>query len=105
MMLLLALCCAGCAIARPRLQPSVTAGPMGNAILATLPAGTILQVPDPSQAAQLQAVFHGYLTTGNQLQTLQLVHPLKVATPSYLAERDAAEMELHHLIETLRANP
>lgn len=33
---------------------------------------------------------------------VRLTVPLKICTSSYLAERDAAEMELHRTIQTLR---
>jgi len=64
---------------------------MGNAILATLPAGTILQPPSTEDARRLQTLFE---TAPAPAGGLRLISPLLLATPAWLAERDARELDL-----------
>lgn len=105
MMLWLMLSCAGCATGRGRLSASISTGPLGNSVLSTLPPGTMLQPPDPDVTAMLLSLFSGHLAISANPPGLRVLLPLRLATPSYLAERDAAEMELHRIIETLQTKP
>jgi hypothetical protein len=117
MMLGLTLCCAGCAH-RTRLA-SVHPGPMGNAVLATLPMGTVLELPTAECRAQLGAAFVNELEVGSAAASeaidggdtrsprsadrrLRLKALLKLCTPAYVAERDIAELELWRQIEALK---
>lgn len=91
----LMLCCVSC-VTSPR--PAVSQA--GNAILAELPAGTILQFPSTQDTSRMQRLFIN--ETEPMPNGVRLTVPLKICTSSYLAERDAAEMELHRTIQTLR---
>lgn len=100
MMLSLSLCFAGCAAFRsPReIQPAVTQGPQGNAVLATLPPGTVVYLPTLADGQKIHAAFLNEVNGTNRTDgtyVLEVVRPLKVCTPAYIAERDATEMELH----------
>ena len=109
----LMLCCGGCANMP---LTSVHQGPLGNAVLATLPAGTRLEIPGAESERQLEAAFVNEVrssrlnaqspkpTTNLELGAwnLELRTPLKLCTPAYLAERDLREMELLKQIEILR---
>jgi len=98
------LCVGGCSIIRPDgPAPSVHQGPMGNAILATLPAGTMIRLDDPARQAQMRALFVNEVAqqadSGNGEMTLRV--ELLICTPAYIAERDAAELRLWHQIQRL----
>lgn len=85
----LMLFCVSCASNTGRLKPSIGTG---NAILTTLPAGTQLQLPTASTAAQLRALFLNEVKpVENEDELLRLSAPLKVCTPEYIQQRDAAE--------------
>lgn len=89
MMLGLMLFCVSCASSSGQLKPSIG---MGNALLTTLPAGTRLQLPTASTAAQFRALFLNELEpVENGDGWLRLSAPLKVCTPEYIQQRDAAE--------------
>jgi hypothetical protein len=100
MTLALMLYCAGCAHSSPELNPSVHQGPIGNAVLLTLPAGTVIQVPDDSITPLLRAAFANELETQNSKLVTRT--PLSLCTPAYIAERDAAELQLMKRIEELQ---
>jgi hypothetical protein len=110
MMLALTLCCAGCASWRspPALAPSVLQGPLGNAVLVTLPRGTELVLPAatggrPGLGVQLgQALVNEVAPAGTN--RWRLTTDLRLCTPAYLAERDAAELQLLLEIQRLKLN-
>jgi hypothetical protein len=105
-MLALTLCCGGCV--RAPLRPSIQATPAGNAILATLPAGTRLAFPAPDTASAFRRLFASELrpeAPGGGLAPsapLVLSQPLKICTPAYLAERDSLELERLRQVESLQ---
>ncbi len=90
MMLVLIISCGGCASMDSQLpMPSVGSG---NAVLGTLPEGTLLILPKLEEARQLGRLFINEATAPeSEPCTLRLERPLKVATPEYLLQRDAAE--------------
>jgi hypothetical protein len=95
--LLLMLSCGGCVRSRLELQPSIHQGPLGNSILTRLPVGTVIQPPavgtnNLGLLWPFANEMNGYVTT----------QPLMLCTPAYIAERDAAEIELHKTINALR---
>lgn len=92
MMLLLTLFCAGCSSSRQSILASVHQGPLGNAVLVTLPPGTRIHLPNDSDAAFVRAALVNEVEPGGE--TLVTRRPLKLATPAYIAERDARELEL-----------
>lgn len=74
----------------------------GNALITTLPEGTLIQLPNAEYQAQTQALF---INEMNLLSTekdslLRLKVPLKLCTESYILERDAAESKV--LLELLK---
>jgi hypothetical protein len=70
--------------------------PLGNAVLATLPPGTVLVLPKPDQA--MSAAFANEIaSTGAVLRTTA---SLLLCTPAYIAERDERELRL---VEALAA--
>jgi hypothetical protein len=103
MTLALMLGCAGCSAwrSRPALLPSVHQGPLGNAALMTLPAGTELRIQRPEAAHNLGQAFVNEMEPvsggGWQLRTA-----LRLCTPAYLAERDQRELELMREIQRLK---
>ena len=82
--------CGGCASMDSQLpMPSVGSG---NALLGTLPAGTLLTLPKMEESRQLCRLFINEASTPeSEPCTLRLEQPLNVATPEYLLQRDAAE--------------
>ena len=98
-MLALMLCCAGCAH-RPPLA-SVNQGSLGNALLSTLPARTVLRLPHASATARLHSLLVNEVTL-TAPDSLTVNTPLKICTPAYLAERDLRELALLQQIEQLR---
>lgn len=109
-MLGLMLCCAGCGH-NTRLA-SVRQGPLGNAILAILPPGSVVEVASADDAAQLQMAFVNEMRPSAASpperdptptsRRLLLTAPLRLCTPAYLAERDLAELEQWRVIEALK---
>jgi hypothetical protein len=108
--LVLSLCCAACVSCRTRdeIRPAIHQGPQGNAVLATLPQWTILELPPETSDADLAALQSAF---ANELAPLTpnrfafaVKTPLKILTPAYLAERDAAELNLHRLLQD-RSSP
>jgi len=101
MTLALMLCAAGC-ISSPELNPSVHQTPLGNAVLVTLPVGTMIWLPNSETQDQVRAAFINELgPSGNGLKSIA---PLKLATPAYIAERDAIELDLIRRLEP-KTNP
>lgn len=99
--LVLSLCFEGCALFKTReeILPSVHQASQGNAVLATMPAGTVVKLPFHS--ARITAAFaNETLTTSNSLTLMQ---PLLLVTPAYIAERDAIEMSLRSRVAELEA--
>jgi hypothetical protein len=68
----------------------------------TLPAGTLIKVPTDEGATQFHAAFGNELDESAGKNPATLKAPLKLCTPAYIAERDAAELELHKTINALR---
>lgn len=99
MMLALSLCCAAC-VSGPRLMPSVAHTAQGNAILAALPAGTVLQLPNAKDTDLMRALFVNEVEAAGA--GLRLFRPLRLATPAYIVDRDQREVELLMRIEVLR---
>ena len=60
----------------------------------------MIQLQNPEQARQLQAVFVNEADV-IPLTGLRLKVPLKLATPAYIAGRDATEIEQDKQIQTL----
>lgn len=90
MTLVLIISCGGCASMDSQLpMPSVGSG---NAVLSTLPEGTLLIFPRKEEASQMGRLFlNESEPVEGDPRGLRLERPLKVATPEYLLERDAAE--------------
>jgi hypothetical protein len=108
MMLALSLVCVVCVSCKTpaRILPAVHQGPQGNAVLMTLPAGTAIEMSRDSSdesRALLQSAFANELTPGPRPSAFVLRRSLIICTPAYLAERDAAEMNLHRRIAALEA--
>jgi hypothetical protein len=87
------LCFAGCAVAY-KSSPSILTTPMGNAVIATLPAGSEIRVKE--NAAALCQAFANEIAPAterdNGWQVLRTTAPLKIATESYITERDQREI-------------
>lgn len=96
--LLLMLYCAGCATYQP--VASVHQGPLGNAVLVTVPAGTLLQLPNAPAAQNVSQALANEVR-GAASNSVTTIVPLKLCTPVYLIERDQAEMLLHKRIQAL----
>lgn len=97
------LSCVGCGIMMGRGRstlPTIGQGPMGNAVLATLPVGTEIRLPDTATATQLRALLINEIQAGNG--PLIIRAPLYICTPAYIAERDAVELRLHEQLLRLR---
>lgn len=95
------LCFAGCATAY-KSNPSILLSPRGNAIIATLPTGSEIRV-NKNQTALVQALANEVRpisTNGDSFIVLQTTAPLKIATESYILERD--ERELFYATEILK---
>lgn len=102
MTLPLMLSCAGCVRSRLELQPSIHQGPLGNAVMMTLPAGTLIKLPTDEGSELFLNAFANEIDRSNGRNPAQLKAPLKICTPAWVAERDAAELELHKTINALR---
>ncbi|NCC85217.1 MAG: hypothetical protein EOM03_13980 [Clostridia bacterium] len=90
MTLVLIISCGGCGSTGSQLPiPSLGSG---NAVLSTLPAGTLLIFPRKEEASQMGRLF---LNESEPIEGdprgVRLERPLKLATPEYLLQRDAAE--------------
>ena len=90
MTLVLIISCGGCGSTGSQLPiPSLGSG---NAVLSTLPAGTLLIFPRKEEASQMGRLF---LNESEPVEGdphgVRLERALKLATPEYLLERDAAE--------------
>jgi len=113
MMLALMPLCGGCGLGRSSgLTASVSAGPLGNAVLVTLPAGTRLLLPDEAAARVVQAALVNEAVREDPpeggpdpMPRFRLQQSLKLATPAYIVERDAAEMDWVRRVRELEAVP
>lgn len=90
MTLVLIISCGGCGSTGSRLpMPSLGSG---NAVLSTLPEGTLLVFPRKEEASQMGRLFLNESEPAEgDPRGVRLECPLKLATPEYLLERDAAE--------------
>lgn len=90
MTLVLIIFCGGCGSTGSRLpMPSLGSG---NAVLSTLPEGTLLIFPRKEEASQMGRLFlNESEPVEGDPRGVRLERPLKLATPEYLLERDAAE--------------
>lgn len=102
MMLLLTLCAGGCLHSPNKLLPSMHQGPLGNAVLMTLPPGTQIIPPAGVDPAPFGAFVNEIGPAKVGTPNLLLRAPLKLATPAYIAERDAAESALFKQIQDLK---
>ena len=102
MMLGLMLCCVGCVSTPPAPTASIHQGPLGNAVLISVPAGTVIQLPNAPAAQNVQQALANEVRPGAASNTVTTIVPLKIATPSYIAERDMAEMQLLKRIKELQ---
>jgi hypothetical protein len=103
MMLLLSLSCAVFVSCRTpdEIRPAVHIGEQGNAVIVTLPVGTLIQVPVQSDADRVAGALINESAKTNR--AIMVLTPLKLVTSAYLSERDAAEMALHKRIAELEA--
>jgi hypothetical protein len=90
MTLVLIISCGGCGSTGSRFPiPSLGSG---NAVLSTLPEGTLLIFPQKEEASQMGRLFlNESEPVEGDPRGIRLERPLKLATPEYLLERDAAE--------------
>jgi len=74
-------------------------------VTVTLPIGTVLKLSSESSAATVRAAFVNALESPKpETRNSELITraPLKLSTPAYFAERDAAELQLMKRIEELK---
>lgn len=90
MTLVLIISCGGCGSTGSRLPiPSLGSG---NAVLSTLPEGTLLIFLQKEEASQMGRLFlNESEPVEGDPRGVRLERPLKLATPEYLLQRDAAE--------------
>ena len=90
MTLVLIISCGGCGSTGSRLpMPSLGSG---NAVLSTLPAGTLLIFPQKEEASQMGRLFlNEAAPVEGEPRGMRLERALKLSTPEYLLQRDAAE--------------
>ncbi len=98
-MLVLSLCCAGCAHKLP--NAAVASLPTGNAVLVELPPGTLLTLPGNREQAYVRSLFPNEVEEAPGAG-LRLRSALRLATPAYIADRDQRELMLLQVIEELR---
>jgi len=106
MMLGLTLCSGGCvnsALWRNHPLASVSQGPHGNAVLATLPSGTRIHLPNEESARTARALFGGEaLPESADSPCAVVLHgALRICTTAYIEERDLQELALLQQIERL----
>lgn len=111
-MLTLSLCCAAWVSCKTpdRIQPAIHQGPQGNSVIATLPPGTVILLPESMPPTTAQSIAAAFVNEAYHTQTMNglritLHEPLRLITPAYLAERDAREMNLHRRMAELEARP
>jgi len=101
--LLLTLFYGGCASNREYL-PSVTQTQEGNAILATLPEGTLIKLNRGSDLIARAFLNETEIITNesNGVVILKTLVPLNISTVQYIRERDERELEYIKMIELLK---
>lgn len=85
-----------------RLSTSVS-GPAGNQVATTLPAGTLIQLPDQGSAATVSRalVNESELVAGTNV--LRLRQAVVVCTVEYLVGRDLRELTLIQELQRLKS--
>lgn len=98
----LMLCWSGCVTRQSRLSTSVS-GPAGNQVATTLPAGTLIQLPDQGSAATVSRalVNESELVAGTNV--LRLRQAVVVCTVEYLVGRDLRELTLIQELQRLKS--
>ncbi|MGC8744546.1 MAG: hypothetical protein ACP5T0_11770 [Verrucomicrobiia bacterium] len=101
--LLLTLFYGGCASNREYL-PSVIQTQQGNAIIATLPAGTQIKLYRNSDLIIRAFLNETEVVTNesNGVVVLKTLVPLNISTVQYISERDERELEYIKMIELLK---
>lgn len=68
----------------------------------TLPVGTLIKLPTDEGSELFLGAFVNEIERRDGKNPATLKAPLKICTPAYIAERDAAEWELHKTINAIR---
>lgn len=96
----LMLCWSGCVTQQSRLSTSVS-GPAGNQVVATLPPGTLILLPDQGSARTVsRALINESELMGDQVR---LTRSVAVCTVEYLVGRDLREMALIQELQRLKS--